>query len=440
MTMTPNPFGHVDLAAMLGGPRAVRTDEPHFQWPLIDESDRQAVRELLEKGELSYYRLGGVVEQFENEFARQLQLPYAVSTHSGTGAIHAGWFALDLPPGSEVIVPAYTHIGTVLPLLNLGLIPVLCDIDPATGNVDPEALERAISPQTTAIGVTHQFGASCRMDEICALARRRELRILEDCSHAHGARYLDRPVGVFGDVACFSLQGHKAVPVGEGGILLTAIAKVAERASLLGHFRQERPFTSDALRSLVETGYGLKSRLHPLAAALGLNALARLDHVCIARRRNYAVLADAVGGIPGVSLLQEPQSGHRGGFFRFVLKLDSAAFAGMSAEQVVEAVQAEGAVEVRPGSGARPLNSYRIFQAPCVQLFRPDWCQGSDPLANRPCYKLGDFPRAEEFSATTIQLPAFTQPSASLIRQYGTALLKVQQQAAEIQRARSSGA
>jgi perosamine synthetase len=428
--------GELGLAAVLGGSRAVTVEEPHFQWPTIDHTDRQAVLDLLEKRELYYYRLDGAVEQFENAFARRVGLPYAISAHSGTGAIHAGWFALDLPPGSEVVVPAYTHIGTVLPLLHLGLIPVLCDIDPNTGNLDPRALARTITPRSTAIAVTHQFGLSCPMDEICEIARRQELRILEDCSHAHGAMYRDRPVGVRGDVACFSLQAHKAVPVGEGGILLTANPQIAERAALLGHFRQRRSFTSDELSSLVETGYGLKSRLHPLAATLGLKALDRLDEVCAARRKNYAIFAEVFGAIPGIFLLPEPESGHRGGFFRFVLKVDSPDFAGLTAEQVVQAVQAEGAVEVHPGSLARPLHSYRIFQDPDLQLFRPDWHQGSNPLANRPVYRLGDFPGAEDFSANTIQMPAFTQPSALLIRQYGTAFMKVQKQAGEIQRVR----
>ena len=186
MTRNPSSCSQIDLPAKLGGVAAVTIPEPHFRWPIPDSDAEEAVIRLMRKGELSYYRLDGSVQKFEDVFKLQIGLPFAITTHSGTSAIHTGWFGLDLAPGSEVIVPAYTHIGTVLPLLHLGLIPVLCDIDPATGNIDPNDIADRVTTCTKAIGVTHQFGLSAPMYEIMQFARSHTLSVLEDCSHAHG--------------------------------------------------------------------------------------------------------------------------------------------------------------------------------------------------------------------------------------------------------------
>ncbi len=420
------------LPVRLGGRPAVDRPEPHSRWPVPDPRAEVAVAEMMRSSELSYFRLDGKVREFEDAYRQQMGLPYAVTTHSGTAAIHAGWFGLDLAPGTEVIAPAYTHIGTVMPLFHLGLIPVLCDIDADTGNIDPQAIRAQVTERTGAIGVTHQFGLSARMEEIVAIAREHDLRILEDCSHAHGAFYQGQPVGTKGDVACFSLQAHKTVPVGEGGILLTAEAGVAERASLLGHFRQPRDFSSDGMAQLVETGYGMKSRLHPLAAAIGVVALENMREVCAKRNRNHQRLNDLIEPVPGLTVLPTPGDCDRGGFFRFVLKVDERHFAGLNAEQVVAAVQDEGAAEVRPGSLARCLQSYKIFQDASVSPYRLEWRNGSDPLRGRPVYRPGDFPASEAFSATTIQMPAFTDPSEQLIEQYAAAFAKVQAHAADL--------
>jgi dTDP-4-amino-4,6-dideoxygalactose transaminase len=426
MTATQNAVGNSGLPVRLGGTPAVTVPLPHFRWPLPDAEAERDVVALLRNGELSYFRLSGKVQEFEEAFRRDVGHAYAVSTHSGTGAIHAGWFALNLPPGSEVIVPAYTHIGTVMPLFHLGLVPVLCDIDPASGNVDPAAIRRSITARTRAIGVTHQFGLSARMTEIMAIALEHKLPVLEDCSHAHGARYHGQPVGTLGNVACFSLQANKTVPVGEGGILVTSDPAIAERAALLGHYRQKRDFSSAELEAVIETGFGMKSRLHPLAAAIGVVALRKMPEVIARRRVNYALLTQLVAEVPGLNMLDTPDNCDRGGFFRFVLKLDADSFAGLTAAQVVAAVQDEGAVEAKPGSLARCLHSYRIFQDTTVRLHSSDWVHGADPLQQRPVSEPGDFPHAEAFSASTVQLPAFTLESAQLIREYVRAFAKVQ--------------
>jgi dTDP-4-amino-4,6-dideoxygalactose transaminase len=195
---------------------------------------------------------------------------------------------------------------------------------------------------------------------------------------------------------------------------------------LLGHYRHPHEFSSEEFAELVETGYGMKSRLHPLAAAIGVVSLKNIGFVCEQRDANYRLLASLVEPIPGLAVLGTPSNCTRGGYFRFVLKFDPDLFAGLTATQVVDAIVAEGALEVRSGAQARCLHSFRIFQDRTFSVFGREWLAGSDPLAKRPLYRLGDFPNAEAFAANTIQIPAFTPLSQDLLGQYVQALAKVQ--------------
>lgn len=411
--------------AIFGGPAVVQIPQPHFSWPRVTPAHENAVLELLRSGEVSYFRSAGAVAELEQGFAELVGLPHAISTHSGTGALLAGFFGLNLRPGDEVIVPAYTHLATAFPLFHLGLRPIVCDVDRDTGNIDPKAVRESIGPRTRAIAVTHQFGHSCDMDQICAIARSHDLRIVEDCSHAHGATVDGKHVGQRGDVACFSLQAHKTVWAGEGGILLTRHAHVAERAALHGHFRQAHPYTSSRVQPWVETGFGLKSRIHPLGAALALVSLAQLPEVLAQRRRNYEYLCKSIARVPGLQPLPTAPGVDRGGYFRFVLHYDRDALGGLAPQRFLDALHAEGAHEVWPGWAARTLDSYQLFQS------------SDDPIGlfatERSTYKPGQFPAAAAFSAGTLQLPAFTEPDAvNIIDAYVAAMHKVASHADEL--------
>lgn len=409
--------------ALLGGPLAVTLPEPHYRWPRVTGAHEDAVLALLRAGDVTYHRVGGAVAQLERRFAELVGVAHGITTHTGTAALLAGFFALDLRPGDEVIAPAYTHLATVFPMFHVGLRPVLCDVDRETGNIDPEAIAACIGPRTRAIAITHQFGHSCDMPRICEIARAHDLRILEDCSHAHGASVDGRHVGQHGDVACFSLHAHKTVWGGEGGILVTRHAHVAERAALHGHFRQPHPFTSDAAAPWVESGYGLKSRIHPLAAALALVGLDLLPETLAARRRNYAHLCARLAEIPGLRPLPTAPGVDRGGHFRFIAHYDREQLHGLAPERFLAAVHAEGASAVWPGWAARTLDSYRMFQT------------NEDPIGlfegGHTTYTPGEFPAASAFSANTLQFPAFVE-GPEIIDAYADALSKVARHANEL--------
>jgi perosamine synthetase len=392
---------------------------------LLGEEEERAVLEELRTGELSYGESAGVVAKLELEFARMHDVPFALTTSSGTAALHAAYFALDLDHGDEVLAPTYTHLGTVLPMLHVGLVPVLCDVDEHTGNIDPSDAEVRISPRTRAIVVTHQYGHVCDMDAIAALAARHDLRVVEDCAHALGSTYNGRVAGTFGDVACFSLQAHKVVPAGEGGVLLTRDATVFERATLLAHFRRATPATGARLAPFTGTGYGLKNRLHPLGAALALVGLRRLPERIRQRRENLEYFGDRARSITGVRPLPTAPGVDRGGYFRYLLRYSAAELHGVPIGRYVDALRAEGVCEVALGNLAKPLHLTALLQTLDDGMHRSGWPRRGAHVNVEHVYRPGNFPAAERFSEETLQFPAFTEPSRHVIDAYCEAMAKV---------------
>ena len=413
------------MLALFGGKPEVEIPQPHFRWPLIGEDEERAVLSQLRSGQLSLPRRAGVIEQLESEFAAQLKLPFAMSTCSGTAALHAAFFGLDLEPGDEVLAPAYTHLGSVFPMLHATLIPVLCDVSPDTGNIDVKDAAERVTPRTRAIVVTHQYGHACDMPAVLSLARSRDLKIVEDCSHAHGATLDGRPLGTFGDAACFSLQAHKAVVAGEGGILVTKHPHVFERAALLGHFRERTSATSEALAGFAETGYGLKNRLHPLGAALALEQLRKLPRTIAGRKENLEYFALRLKDIPGVEVLPTAPGVDRGGYFRFLVRYRADQLGGLPVQRYVQALRAEGVSEIALGSLAKPLHLTRFMQTSQDHMFRNGWPRNGAHVHRVRVYAPGDFPCAERFSSQTLQFPAFTEPSKHIIDAYCRAMKKV---------------
>jgi dTDP-4-amino-4,6-dideoxygalactose transaminase len=193
-----------------------------------------ALEESMDRGD---FILGDAVSEFEMQFARYCGSAFAVGVDSGTSALELALRALDIGPGDEVITAASTFIATALAIHHVGAVPVLVDVDPATANLDPELLSDAITPRTRAIIPVHLYGHPADMDPICAIARKHDLRVIEDASQAHGARYRGSRVGTFGDVAAFSLYPAKNLGAfGDAGILVTDDEGLAERLRLLRNY------------------------------------------------------------------------------------------------------------------------------------------------------------------------------------------------------------
>jgi perosamine synthetase len=198
---------------------------PHF-----DDTELEYVRKCLASG---WVTQGPLTEEFENVVAERHRAKHAIATTSATAALHLSTAALRLGPGDEVVVPAFTWITSANAAEYVGARTVFADVSPETFNVDPASLEAAITPETRAIVAVHLFGLSADMDAILEIARRHHLVVIEDAACAIGTTYNGVPVGVIGDLGCFSFHPRKVVTTGEGGMVTTNSDDLAERVRVL---------------------------------------------------------------------------------------------------------------------------------------------------------------------------------------------------------------
>jgi dTDP-4-amino-4,6-dideoxygalactose transaminase len=259
-----------------------------------------AVAGALESG---WYILGAQVRAFEEEFAAYCGLAYGVGVGSGTDALHIALAALDLAPGSEVITVSHSAVATVAAIELAGLRPVFVDIDPATYTIAPQEIEAAITPRTRAILPVHLYGQPANMAPIVEMARRHNLRLVEDCAQAHGATYHGQRAGSLGDIAAFSFYPTKNLgAAGDGGMIVTADPELAEKARLLRQYGWAERYVSHIR--------GLNSRLDELQAAMLRVKLGHLDR-WNERRRALAGLYDELLAGSGLELpAVPPYSGH----------------------------------------------------------------------------------------------------------------------------------
>lgn len=251
-----------------------------FGAPSIDESDVDEVLACLRSGWLG---TGPRVAQFERDFAafRRSKATQVAAVNSCTAALHVSMLAADIEPGSEVITTPLTFCATVNAILHAGLVPVLADVDPHTQNIDPDAIEAAITSRTRAIMPVHFAGRPCTMDRIMAIARKHDLVVIEDCAHAVEAEYRGQPLGTFGDFGCFSFYVTKNVVTGEGGMILGRSEDQVARAKVLALHGMSK----DAWHRFGDQGYkhyqvvecGFKYNMMDLQAAIGLHQLARVE-------------------------------------------------------------------------------------------------------------------------------------------------------------------
>jgi len=366
-------------------------------WPKITKKTIRAVLEQLEKGEISIYDRSGIFERFESKFAAYHGVKHALLTSSGTAALHSAMVACNFRKGDEIICPAYTFYATVTPIFQTGSVPILCDAKPTDGNIDPKKLETLITNRTKAVMVTHMWGMPCDMAEIVKICKKHNLLLIEDCSHAHGARIGKKLVGTFGDVAAFSLQGQKIITGGEGGIMITNNKELFDRALLFGHYnkRCKKEINPDSpYYDYMITGFGLKLRAHPFAIAMANEQFGHLDKWLESKNRNARFLTSMIKDLPGV-ITPKLEARTRPSWYAYTILFDKNKF-DVSADEICNELIGEGILDAdKPGSTC-PLNLLRLFQDPT--LLYPEY----EGLVR---YRLGDFPNAELFFEQAIKLP-----------------------------------
>ncbi len=237
---------------------------------------------------------------FENEYAARMQMKYALAVTSGTAALHVAMAALEVGPGDEVIIPAWTWYSCYSAVIQVGALPVFAEIDESF-NIDPADIERHITPQTRAIMAVHLQGNPADMDPILALARKHNLKVLEDSSQSVGASYKGRPLGSMGDIAIYSLQQSKTITAGEGGAVVTNDPYLFERAVRFHDVTVRRDFPAK-----LHYMPGLNYRMNEFTGGVLLAQLRKLDTIIGDVRRNARRVYEGVQDLPGVHLRRLP--------------------------------------------------------------------------------------------------------------------------------------
>jgi dTDP-4-amino-4,6-dideoxygalactose transaminase len=321
----------------LAGGTPVRT-EPFPRWPDFDARERALLLEALEARSWGGYPFpNAMAERFAAAFAAAHDARHAFAVANGTIAIEIGLVAAGLRPGGEVIVPAYTFEASAAPVLRLGGVPVFVDVLPETYCLDPAAVEAAITPRTRAILPVHLAMCMADMDAMAALSERHGLRVIEDCAHAHGAKWKGKGAGSLGHAGAFSLQTSKLLTAGEGGVVTTSDDEVAERAESYANCGRASRADRFGHRLL-----GYNYRLTEFQAAVLVGQLEKLGAQAALRVERAKRLAEGLAAVPGLSLLRPDPRQTTPAFYHYVFKYDPAAFGGASRDRFVAALEAEG--------------------------------------------------------------------------------------------------
>jgi len=338
----------------------------------MGEAEKQAVIDVMDSDKLSSFFgspgdqwLGGErVKEFERKWADKYGFKHAISVNSWTTGLMTAVGAVGIGPGDEVICSPYTMSASATAALFYGGIPVFADIDPDTFNITAETIEKVITPRTRAILVVHIFGQAADMDPIMALARKHGIKVIEDAAQAPGVFYKGRPIGAIGDIGGFSLNYHKHVHTGEGGMLVTNDDQVALRAQLIRNHAENLVEAQgvDDLTNMIGSNY----RLTELQAAIGSVQLDRLDGYLDHRNKMAQHLSAQLATIPGFTppVLAEG-AGHA--YYCYPVRYD-AAVTGVKRELFVRAVNAELPPPV-PGEAVPLAQAYvrPLYLAPLYQ-------------------------------------------------------------------------
>ncbi len=399
--------GGAALAGAAAGKTVTVSAERHSaatKWPRYGDAEKKALIELLDSN-----RFYQEIPVLEKETCERFGAAYAKAHCNGTSALMSMFFAVDLPPGSEVLVPSYTASASIVPMRFFGLVPVFVDINPATATFDLAHAAKVITPRTRALVPMHSWGMPCEMDEIAAFAKPRGLLVLEDAAQAQGAAFQGKPVGAWGEIGVFSFQVSKVLPAVEGGIALYKSREHYERATAFGNYDLPGSFPEDSkYKKYHDSGFGPKFRIHPLAAAIARRQLASLD------RQNELVysqtlrLNQRITALPGLSEQRRRKDARRVHWASNILFFD-AGKAGFSKEALLKALQEEG---VRASSAPYPeQHKFAIYR-------EAQWWHHAPVVPDR-------LPGCEQVNRTAVRLPLFQAEAEDLVEQYGAAFEKV---------------
>jgi|YelNatPaOPRAMG01_1025707.scaffolds.fasta_scaffold54762_2 UDP-4-amino-4,6-dideoxy-N-acetyl-beta-L-altrosamine transaminase len=359
-----------------------------FASPLISDDEIAEVVDTLKSGWLT---TGPKVQRFEKEFAQFVGSKYAIAVSSCTAALHLALVATGIGPGDEVITTPFTFVATANVILHVGAKPIFVDIRPDTFNIDVEKISAVITPKTRAIIPVHYAGQPCEMDEIMEIATKHKLLVIEDAAHAIAAEYKGRKVGTIGDVTCFSFYATKNLMTGEGGMVTTNHAELAEKIRILSLHGMSK----DAWKRYTATGSwyyevlspGYKYNMTDIQASLGIHQLQKLE---IFQKRREEIVKAYNQAFAGLDAVVPPfvQPGVKHAWHLYVIKIVPERLK-IDRNRFIEALKEEG---VGTSVHFIPVHLHPYYR-------------------EKFGFKRGDFPRAEEAYDRVISLPLYPKMS-----------------------------
>ncbi|MBN2582061.1 MAG: DegT/DnrJ/EryC1/StrS family aminotransferase [Planctomycetes bacterium] len=344
----------------INGGKMVLPKGVQVKWPQFDKSDEKALLAVFRSGK--WWRGGTIADQaasecgkFERAFAKYQDAKFGLCVPNGTIAVELALRAAGVKPGDEVIVPALSFVVSASAALPLGAVPVFADCDPKTLQMDPAAIEAAISPRTAAIVIVHFGGYPADLDRIVKIARKHKLPLIEDCAHAQGSQWRGKGVGSYGQFGTFSFQQSKALTSGEGGIVVCNTAddwRKAYRFHNLGRLETQGFYDFYEMSS--------NYRLTDLQGAILNSQFVKLKKQVGVKMANTKALGATLKKIGGLEPLPADKRITRRGYYYFCLQYDADEFKGLHREDFLEAIRAEG---VMMGHGyGRSIHNYPLFQ------------------------------------------------------------------------------
>lgn len=409
----------IEKPALLGGESAVRFSENEMTtalaWPNLGEEEITAIRRVFADHNISTHPVIGELEEAYAAFAGR---KHAVAHCNGTTALMAAFWSLGLEPGDRVFVPSATFWASVLPMMWMGLVPIFCETEGKRLGLDIADMREKWDLRVKAMVIVPLWGVPPHYDALLDFAAEKNLRVIEDASHAHGATYRGKPCGSFGDVSVFSLQGDKLAPAGEGGVFLTNDDALRERAICLGDITRIFRLDSPA-RRFAATSFGIKTRIAPVSAAIGLCQLRKLPGNNRVRRENLEKLSAALAEY-GFEVYADPPHAERV-FFEFLVRWKEAP---LDVEGWRTALAAEGCPAMRPRYPLlheQPFFNEGVFRE---VLRLPD--------EEMPDYSAVTLPRTAEMNSRLLKLPSFPNLAPEIVDACVRAIHKVGRQQREI--------
>ena len=401
-----------DKPAILGGEPAVRCSaeelDAAFAWPNLGDEELDAICRLFNDRNISTHPVIGELEEAYQELTGR---KHAVAHCNGTTALMAAFWSLDLQPGDRIFVPSATFWASVLPMMWMGLVPVFCETEPDCLGLDIEDLRSKWDPRVKAMVIVPLWGMPSNYAELLDFAGEKGLKVIEDASHAHGAKYRGKPCGSFGDISVLSLQGDKLAPAGEGGILLTDDDAIRERVLCLGDITRIYQLDSPA-RRFAATSFGIKTRIAPVSAAIGICQLRKLSEANRIRKQNVVELSEVLESYGFETYLDRPDTERV--YFEFLIRWKSGP---LDADGWRQALQAEGcsiALPRYPLLHEQPFFSEGTYQK--VLRLPEDLC---------PDYQEASLPRTRELNQHMLKLPSFPNNAPAVLKSYQEAIRKV---------------